>query len=182
MAKSKAKKKTATRKMTPMKAKPAKSAKKTVQKTAKKAVHKPAIKARPAKMAAKKPAAKTARKETTQKSQPMSKPAVAKKTVSNFKNFLSPLENRLFVKVVESEKRTASGLFIPDSVDAHESYIRGEVLAVGPGRKDRFGKIHRVGVEIGETVILPQHAGTPVIMEGYNFIFVRETDVIGVVE
>ncbi len=104
------------------------------------------------------------------------------KQTKNYKNFLSPLENRLFLKLVEQPKVTASGLYLPDTAQRTDGFIRGEVLAVGPGRKDRFGKLHRVGVDVGETVILTEHAGTPVMMEGQNFIFVRESDIVGVVE
>lgn len=101
----------------------------------------------------------------------------------NFKNFLSPLENRLFVKLSEGgEKMTTSGLYIPDTAQWNDGYIRGEVLAVGPGRKDRFGKLHPVGVDVGEIVLLTEHAGTQVVLEGQNFVFVRESDIVGVVE
>lgn len=182
MAKSKPKKKAPTKKTakqakknTPMKAKASK-----VTKTAKPA-KKSAVKAKAAAKAVKKSASKPTKPAAPQKTKVATKPATSKSTL-NFKNFLSPLENRLFVRVSEGEKRTASGLFIPDSVEVNEGYVRGEVMAVGPGRKDRFGKLHRVGVEVGETVMLAQHAGTPVVMEGFSFIFVRETDIIGVVE
>lgn len=155
-----------------MKKKPLKNAKSKVAKSAqmKKAAPQKTV-ARVAKKASVKvPAIKTSTK------------TVPQKQTKNYKNFLSPLENRLFLKLLEQPQTTTTGLYLPATAQRADGFIRGEVLAVGPGRKDRFGKLHRVGVVVGETVMLTEHAGTAVIMEGQNFIFVRESDILGVVE
>ncbi len=168
-------------KATPQKAAP----KKTLKSVVKKSTGTQKLKAAPAKkVAVKTPPFSKATPKATPKAIAKTnvvKPASAK-SQTNFRNFLSPLENRLFVKVIEEPRKTASGLFIPDTARLNDSYVRGEVLAVGPGRKDKHGKLHRVGVDIGETVILTEHAGTSILLEGQNFIFVRESDIVGVLE
>jgi chaperonin GroES len=167
-------------KATPQKAAP----KKTLKSVVKKSTGTQKLKTAPVK----KVAGKTPTSKTTPKTAPKAnaKTSLVKhasaKSQTNFRNFLSPLENRLFVKVIEEPRKTASGLFIPDTARLNDSYVRGEVLAVGPGRKDKHGKLHRVGVDIGETVILTEHAGTSILLEGQNFIFVRESDIVGVLE
>lgn len=94
---------------------------------------------------------------------------------------IQPLGDRLFVTVENAqEKRTAGGLYIPDTVNMNESYIEGRVLAVGSGRRDKKGKLKPMEVAVGDKVLFATYAGTSVEMNQGKFFFVSEDQVIGI--
>lgn len=90
---------------------------------------------------------------------------------------LRPLGDRVLVKRVESEEKTASGIIIPDS--AREKAQMGAVLATGPGRKDKNGSVVPLDVKVGDLVYFGKYAGTEA---GENHLVIREEEILGVVE
>ena len=93
---------------------------------------------------------------------------------------LRPLADRVIVKRVENETKTASGIVIPDS--AAEKPDQGEVLAVGPGKKNDKGELHPVSVKVGDRVLFGKYAGQTVKVDGEELLVMREEDIMGVVE
>ena len=93
---------------------------------------------------------------------------------------IRPLHDRVIVKRVEAERTTASGIVIPDS--AGEKPDQGEVLAVGPGKRDESGKLNAPDVKVGARVLFGKYAGQTVKVEGEELLVMREEDIMGVVE
>ena len=95
-------------------------------------------------------------------------------TVSTVK----PLGDRIFIKVSESEEKTAGGILLPDS--AKEKPQEGEVVAVGPGSKSEDGKISPMDVKIGDTVLFGKWSGTEVKIDGKEYSIMKESDIMGI--
>jgi len=93
---------------------------------------------------------------------------------------IRPLHDRVIVKRMEEERKTASGIVIPDS--ATEKPDQGEVLAVGPGKKDDGGKTIAMDVKVGDRVLFGKYAGQAVKIEGEEVLVMREEDIMGVIE
>jgi len=93
---------------------------------------------------------------------------------------IRPLHDRVIVRRTEQEEKTAGGIIIPDT--AKEKPIQGEVIAVGPGVRDESGKQHALDVKVGDVVLFGKWAGTEVKLDGEDFLVLKETDIIGVVE
>ncbi|MGL4574918.1 MAG: co-chaperone GroES [Burkholderiaceae bacterium] len=93
---------------------------------------------------------------------------------------LRPLHDRVIVKRIENERKTASGIVIPDN--AAEKPDQGEVVAVGPGKKDEAGKIIAMGVKAGDKVLFGKYAGQTVKVDGDELLVMREDDLMAVVE
>lgn len=166
-----AKKKTAPKKAAAKKTaakKPARKAapKKTAAKPAKKVV---------AKAKAKKPAApkKSAKPASAKAVKPTAKPSP--------KSLLKPLDDRIVIQIKNFEKRTAGGLYIPDSADVSGNF-QGTVLAVGQGHKNKKGKVRPMDVKPGDEVLFDQHAGSKVNLDGEEVRILRESEVLGIVE
>ena len=92
---------------------------------------------------------------------------------------LRPLHDRVIVKRLEEERKTASGIVIPDTVA--EKPDQGEVLAVGPGKKNEDGKLVPVDVKVGDKVLFGKYSGTTVRVEGDEILVMREEDIMAVV-
>lgn len=92
---------------------------------------------------------------------------------------LRPLHDRVIVKRVENETKTASGIVIPDS--AAEKPDQGEVLAVGPGKKNEEGKVSPVDVKVGDKILFGKYSGTTVKVDGEELLVMREDDIMAVV-
>jgi chaperonin GroES len=92
---------------------------------------------------------------------------------------IRPLHDRVIVKRVEAERTTASGIVIPDS--AGEKPDQGEVLAVGPGKRDDNGKQIALDVKVGDRVLFGKYAGQAVKVDGEEVLVMREEDIMGVV-
>ena len=92
---------------------------------------------------------------------------------------LRPLHDRVIVKRLEEERKTASGIVIPDT--AAEKPDQGEVLAVGPGKKNEDGKLFPVDVKVGDKVLFGKYAGSTVKVDGDELLVMREEDLMGVV-
>ncbi|RII27458.1 MAG: co-chaperone GroES [Geobacter sp.] len=93
---------------------------------------------------------------------------------------LRPLQDRIIVKRVEEETKTAGGLFIPET--AKEKPQRGEIVAVGNGKKTEDGKVLPLDVKVGDLVLFGKYAGTEIKVDGDDFLMMREDDILAVVE
>jgi chaperonin GroES len=93
---------------------------------------------------------------------------------------LRPLQDRILVKRMEEEQKTAGGLFIPET--AKEKPQRGEIIAVGNGKKTEDGKVLPLDVKVGDKVLFGKYAGTEIKVEGEELLMMREDDILAVVE
>ena len=91
-----------------------------------------------------------------------------------------PLHDRIVVKRIEAEEKTAGGIIIPDT--AKEKPSQGEVIAVGPGGRDESGKLIPIDVKVGDRVLFGKWSGTEVKIDGKDLLILKESDVMGVVE
>jgi chaperonin GroES len=88
------------------------------------------------------------------------------------------LEDKIIVKQAEAETQTASGLFIPDN--AKEKPQQGEILAIGPGRRDDDGKRVPMDVKVGDKVLYSKYGGTEVSYKGEDYLIVSSRDVLAI--
>ncbi len=91
-----------------------------------------------------------------------------------------PLHDRVVIRRVESEDRTKGGIIIPDT--AKEKPQEGEVIAVGPGARDETGKIQPLDVKVGDRVLFGKWSGTEVKLQGEEYLIMKESDIMGIVE
>ena len=91
---------------------------------------------------------------------------------------LRPLHDRIIVKRLEEERKSAGGIVIPDT--AAEKPSTGEVVAAGPGKLDDNGKVIPMGVKIGDKILFGKYSGQEFKMDGADYLHMREYDVIGV--
>ena len=93
---------------------------------------------------------------------------------------LRPLQDRIIVKRLEEETMTAGGIFIPET--AKEKPQKGEVIAVGKGKKTEDGKVVPVDVKKGDKVLFGKYAGTEIKIDGQEYLIMREDDILGIME
>lgn len=93
---------------------------------------------------------------------------------------VKPLEDRVLVKPVESESKTASGIYLPET--AKEKPVQGKVVATGPGKRLENGQRAKLSVRAGDTVVYGRYAGTEVEIKGVKHLILRETELLGVIE
>ncbi len=93
---------------------------------------------------------------------------------------LKPLGDRLVVEPLEREQTTPSGLVLPET--AKEKPQEGEVIAIGPGRRDDDGKRVEMDVKIGDKVLYAKYGGTEVKIDGKKLLILKESDVLAIVE
>ena len=91
-----------------------------------------------------------------------------------------PLHDRVVVRRIESDERTAGGIIIPDT--AKEKPQEGEVIAVGPGARDDDGKLQPLDVKAGDRILFGKWSGTEVKIDGQDYLIMKESDVMGVIE
>jgi chaperonin GroES len=91
-----------------------------------------------------------------------------------------PLHDRLLVKRIEEEEKTAGGIIIPDT--AKEKPSQGKVIAIGPGTRDDSGKLVPLEVKKGNRVLFGKWSGTEVKIEGEELLIMKESDVMGIIE
>jgi chaperonin GroES len=89
-----------------------------------------------------------------------------------------PLHDRVVVKRVEAEEKTAGGIIIPDT--AREKPQEGEVVAVGPGGRDEAGKLVPIDLQAGDRVLFGKWSGTEVKIDGAEYLIMKENDIMGV--
>ena len=91
-----------------------------------------------------------------------------------------PLHDRVVVRRIESDERTAGGIIVPDT--AKEKPQEGEVIAVGPGARDDSGKLIPLDLKAGDRILFGKWSGTEVKIDGQDYLIMKESDVMGVIE
>jgi chaperonin GroES len=91
-----------------------------------------------------------------------------------------PLHDRVVVKRIDAEAKSAGGIIIPDT--AQEKPSQGEVIAVGPGGRDEAGKLIPIGIKAGDRVLFGKWSGTEVKIDGQELLIMKESDVMGVLD
>ncbi len=91
-----------------------------------------------------------------------------------------PLHDRVLVRRIEEEEKTAGGIIIPDT--AKEKPMEGEILAVGPGARNEQGSLTPLDVKTGDRILFGKWSGTEVTMDGEELIIMKESDVMGIIE
>jgi len=91
-----------------------------------------------------------------------------------------PLQDRVLIRRLEGEEKTAGGIIIPDT--AKEKPMEGEVVACGPGTRSEDGKLHPLDVKAGDRVLFGKWSGTEVKIDGEELVIVKESDVLGIIE
>jgi chaperonin GroES len=91
-----------------------------------------------------------------------------------------PLHDRVLVRRIEAEEKTAGGIIIPDT--AKEKPQEGEVVAVGPGARADSGKLVEPGVKTGDRILFGKWSGTEVKIDGEGLLIMKESDILGVIE
>jgi chaperonin GroES len=91
-----------------------------------------------------------------------------------------PLHDRVVVKRIEAEEKTAGGIIIPDT--AKEKPQQGEIVSVGPGGRDESGKLIPIDVKPGDRVLFGKWSGTEVKLDGVEFLIMKESDIMGVID
>ena len=91
-----------------------------------------------------------------------------------------PLHDRVVIRRIEAEEKTAGGIIIPDT--AKEKPQEGEIVAVGPGARDESGKIAALDVKAGDRVLFGKWSGTEVRIDGQDLLIMKESDIMGVIE
>ena len=91
-----------------------------------------------------------------------------------------PLHDRVVVTRIDAEAKTAGGIIIPDT--AKEKPTEGEVIAVGPGGRDESGKLIPIDLKEGDRVLFGKWSGTEVKIDGVEYLIMKESDVMGVIE
>jgi chaperonin GroES len=97
-------------------------------------------------------------------------------TVSLTVSTVKPLGDRIFVKVSESEERTAGGILLPDT--AKEKPQVGEIVALGPGKRNDDGSYQALEVKIGDKVLYSKYAGTDIKLGGEEYVLLSEKDIL----
>nr|WP_295468825.1 co-chaperone GroES [Mesorhizobium sp.] len=91
-----------------------------------------------------------------------------------------PLHDRIVVRRIEAEEKTAGGIIIPDT--AKEKPSEGEILAIGPGARDENGKLVELDVKVGDRILFGKWSGTEIKLDGEDLLIMKESDVMGVIE
>ncbi len=91
-----------------------------------------------------------------------------------------PLHDRVVIRRLEQEDRSAGGIIIPDT--AQEKPMQGEVVAVGPGNRSEDGKLSPLDVKAGDRILFGKYSGTEVKVDGEDLLIMMETDVMGVID
>jgi chaperonin GroES len=91
-----------------------------------------------------------------------------------------PLHDRVVVRRIEEDQRTAGGIIIPDT--AKEKPMQGEIVAVGPGARNEKGELVPLEVKAGDTVLFGKWSGTEVKIDGEELMIMKESDILGIVE
>ena len=91
-----------------------------------------------------------------------------------------PLHDRILVRRIEAEEKTAGGIIIPDT--AKEKPQEGEIIAVGSGARDEAGKLVELDVKVGDRILFGKWSGTEIKLDGEDLLIMKESDVMGVIE
>jgi chaperonin GroES len=100
--------------------------------------------------------------------------------MQEFSMKIRPLQDRILVKRLESEEKTAGGIIIPDN--AKEKPMEGEVISIGNGKMLDNGAMHKPDLKAGDTILFSKYAGSEVKIDGSEHLVMREEDILGVIE
>jgi chaperonin GroES len=93
---------------------------------------------------------------------------------------LRPLQDRVLIRRVEQEAKTAGGIIIPDT--AQEKPMEGEIVAAGPGARDEKGTLHPLDVKPGDRVLFGKWSGAEIKLDGEDLLIMKESDIMGVID
>ena len=93
---------------------------------------------------------------------------------------LRPLQDRVLIRRVEAEAKSAGGIFIPDT--AQEKPMEGEIVAVGPGARDEKGTLVPLDVKKGDRILFGKWSGTEIKLDGEDLLIMKESDIMGIIE
>ena len=93
---------------------------------------------------------------------------------------LRPLQDRVLIRRVEPETKSAGGIFIPDT--AQEKPMEGEIVAVGPGARDERGTVVPLDVKQGDRILFGKWSGTEIKLDGDDLLIMKESDIMGIIE
>jgi chaperonin GroES len=93
---------------------------------------------------------------------------------------IRPLHDRVLVKRLDEEEKTAGGLYIPDA--AKEKPVQAKVIAVGAGKRDKDGKVHALEVKAGDRILFSKYSGTEVKLDGEEHLIMREDDLLAILD
>jgi chaperonin GroES len=105
-------------------------------------------------------------------------PLLSGDEVTMAKTKFRPLHDRVVVKRIEAEEKTAGGIIIPDT--AREKPQQGQILAAGPGGRDEAGKLIPIDLKVGDKVLFGKWSGTEVKLDGEDLLIMKESDIMGV--
>ena len=91
-----------------------------------------------------------------------------------------PLHDRVLIRRLENEEKTSGGIIIPDT--AKEKPMQGEIVAAGPGARSEDGTLHPLDVKVGDKVLFGKWSGTEVKIDGEEYLILKESDVMGIIE
>jgi len=91
-----------------------------------------------------------------------------------------PLHDQVLVRRVEQEAKTTGGILIPDT--AQEKPMEGDVIAAGPGARDKGGKVHPLDVKAGDRILFGKWSGTEIKIDGEELMIMKESDVMGIID
>ena len=91
-----------------------------------------------------------------------------------------PLHDRVVVERIEADTKSAGGIIIPDTVQEKPS--QGEIIAVGPGGRDEAGKLIPIDLKVGDRVLFGKWSGTEVKVDGVDYLIMKESDIMGVLD
>ena len=91
-----------------------------------------------------------------------------------------PLHDRVVVERIDPEAKSAGGIIIPDT--AQEKPSQGEIIAVGPGGRDEAGKLIPIDLKVGDRVLFGKWSGTEVTLDGVDYLIMKESDIMGVLQ
>ncbi len=91
-----------------------------------------------------------------------------------------PLKDRVLVKYSDEPEKSAGGIYIPDT--AKEKPQKGEIIAVGPGKVTEDGKLQKMEVKVGDTVLFEKYSGSKINIDDTEYLIIREDDILGIIE
>ena len=91
-----------------------------------------------------------------------------------------PLHDRVMVRRIEEDAKTAGGIIIPDT--AKEKPQQGEVIAIGPGARDEAGMVHALDVRVGDRILFGKWSGSEVKIDGQDLLIMKESDILGMLD
>lgn len=128
------------------------------------------------------PAKKLARKSVAKpvKAAEAKKSSGGRSAPKDYSGFVTPLDDRVLVRLTEAERKTSGGLYIPDTVADVSGNLEGRVVAIGRGHRGKKGRLRPMDVGLGDRVVFAQYAGSKIKILDEELVLLRESEVMGV--